>query len=75
MQQLETEIVTILAETGIHFADGSTPVASLSLAWILHQLEQRHGVVIELNDTQLAHAVDVDSLVQVLEPVLFGETS
>lgn len=69
-QTLTAEIITILSETGIKGADKSTRIASLNLAWIVHQLEQSHGTVIELDDAQLTSAVDVGALVCVLEAVL-----
>ena len=44
-------------------ADG---IDSLELAWLLHQLEQHYGAVLELSDEELAGMSTVDGAVGVL---------
>lgn len=41
-------------------------VDSMQLAWLMHQVEQRYGVEIELNDGQFARMSTVDGAVEVL---------
>jgi hypothetical protein len=38
----------------------------MQLAWLMHQVEQRYGVEIELNDGQYARMSTVDGAVEVL---------
>jgi hypothetical protein len=41
-------------------------IDSLELAWLLHQMEQRYGVELELDDDQLARMSTVSSALEVL---------
>ena len=45
-------------------------IGSLDLAWLVHQVEQRYGVMLDLADEQLARMSTVDGAVEVLSLVL-----
>jgi len=45
-------------------------IDSMQLAWLLHQVEQRYGVEIELNDGQYARMSTVDGAVDVLREAI-----
>jgi acyl carrier protein len=45
-------------------------IGSLDLAWLVHQVEQRYGVMLDLADEQLAQMSTVDGAVDVLGSVL-----
>ena len=45
-------------------------IGSLDLAWLVHQVEQRYGVTLDLADEQLAQMSTVDGAVEVLGSVL-----
>lgn len=44
-------------------------IDSLELAWLLHQLEQRYGIELELDDEQLARMSTISSALDVLRSV------
>ena len=45
-------------------------VDSLEMAWLVHQVEQRYGIVLELDDDALARMSTVTGAVEVLSDVL-----
>ena len=45
-------------------------IDSLELAWLLHQVEQRHAVTLDLDDDSLMRMTTVDGAVAVLGEVL-----
>ena len=45
-------------------------VDSLDLAWLLHQVEQRYGVTLDLSDDLLARMSTVSGAVEVLAEVM-----
>jgi hypothetical protein len=49
---------------------GDDVIDSLELAWLLHQVEQRYGVRLELTDEQLASMSTVDGAALVLDDAL-----
>jgi hypothetical protein len=49
-------------------------IGSLDLAWLVHQVEQRYGVMLDLADEQLAKMSTVDGAVEVLGSVLGAST-
>ncbi|MFI5909593.1 hypothetical protein [Dactylosporangium sp. NPDC051541] len=46
--------------------DVAEGIDSLELAWLIHQLEQHYGTVLELSDEDLARMSTVDGAVAVL---------
>lgn len=80
------EVLAMLATYGDRepaIGDGTTGgggtvrgrIGSLDLAWLVHQVEQRYGVVLDLADEQLARMSTVDGAVEVLGSVLGAGTS
>jgi len=47
-------------------------IDSLELAWLLHQVEQRHAVTLDLDDDSLMRMTTVDGAVAVLSEVVPG---
>lgn len=45
-------------------------IDSLELAWLIHQVEQRYGVVLDLDDDLLMRMTSVDGAVDVLGEAL-----
>jgi acyl carrier protein len=61
------DVVSMLASLGDRTADEiGDRIDSMQLAWLMHQVEQRYGVEIELNDGQYARMSTVDGAVEVL---------
>jgi len=61
------EIVAILASFGSRPVDAvPETIDSMELAWLLHQVEQRYGVRVDLDDGQLAGISTVSEAVDVL---------
>jgi acyl carrier protein len=51
-------------------------IDSLELAWLLHQVEQRYGVELDLDDEQLARMSTVDNATEVFaEAVASGRSA
>ena len=48
-------------------------IDSLELAWLMHQVEQRYGVTLDLDDDALARMSTVAGAVQVLGEAMAGE--
>jgi hypothetical protein len=46
-------------------------IDSMELAWLIHQLEERYGRRIDLDDAALARVTSVTSAAEVLGEVLF----
>jgi acyl carrier protein len=46
--------------------DVAEGIDSLELAWLIHQLEQHYGTVLDLSDEELARMSTVDGAVAVL---------
>ena len=63
------DLVDLLASFGDR---GATAVGehidSLELAWLLHQVEQRYGIALDLDDDDLTRMSTVDGAVTVLRP-------
>ncbi|WP_203910581.1 hypothetical protein [Rhizocola hellebori] len=67
------EVIAMLATYGDRTADQVRErIDSLELAWLIHQVEQRHGVVLDLDDDSLAEMSTVDGSLAVLNKVLTG---
>jgi acyl carrier protein len=49
---------------------GAETIDSLELVWLLHQVEQRHDVRLDLDDDELARMNTVDGAVAVLDAAL-----
>jgi acyl carrier protein len=65
------DVVAMLASLGDRTADEvGDQVDSMQLAWLVHQVEQRYGVEIELTDGQFARMSTVDGAVEVLRETL-----
>ncbi|MEV6775529.1 acyl carrier protein [Streptomyces syringium] len=64
-------LVEILAEYGEREADDiAERVDSLELAWLVHSLEERYGLELDLDDLQLARMTTLDATLDVLGEVL-----
>lgn len=65
------EVVAMLAAYGERDAGAVVErIDSLGLAWLVHQVEQRYGVSLDLDDAQLSRMDTVDGAVDVLRAVL-----
>ncbi|MFL6121025.1 hypothetical protein [Actinophytocola sp.] len=65
------DVVAMIASLGDRTADEvGDRIDSMQLAWLLHQVEQRYGVEIELNDGQYARMSTVDGAVDVLREAI-----
>ncbi|MET9323102.1 acyl carrier protein [Streptomyces sp. NPDC003038] len=61
------ELVRILASYGDRSpADVPDRVDSLEVAWVVHTVEERFGVELDLDDAQLTRMVTLDSVLDVL---------
>ncbi|MEV5142834.1 acyl carrier protein [Streptomyces syringium] len=64
-------LIEILAEYGEREADDiAERVDSLELAWLVHSLEERYGLELDLDDLQLARMTTLDDALGVLGEVL-----
>lgn len=69
-------VVTILAEFGNRRPDQvPETIDSMELAWLVHRIEQRDNVVLDLDDTTLARISTVTAAVDVLGQVLSADRS
>lgn len=50
-------------------------IDSLELAWLVHQVEQRHGVTLDLDDESLIRMSTVTGAVEVLGEVLVEDAN
>jgi hypothetical protein len=67
------EVIAMLATYGDRTAGQVRErIDSLELAWLIHQVEQRHGVVLDLDDDSLNEMSTVDGSLAVLNKVLAG---
>jgi hypothetical protein len=65
------DVVAMLASLGTRPAeDIPERIDSMELAWLLHQVEQRYGVRVELDDGQLGRMDTVSGAVDVLREVI-----
>jgi acyl carrier protein len=65
------DVVAMIASLGDRTVDEvGDRVDSMQLAWLMHQVEQRYGVEIELNDGQYARMSTVDGAVEVLREAI-----
>ncbi|MFI7673546.1 hypothetical protein [Actinophytocola sp. NPDC049390] len=65
------DVVAMIASLGDRSVDEvGDRVDSMQLAWLMHQVEQRYGVEIELNDGQYARMSTVDGAVEVLREAI-----
>ena len=65
------DVVAMIASLGDRTVDEvGDRVDSMQLAWLMHQVEQRYGVEIELNDGQFARMSTVDGAVEVLREAI-----
>lgn len=66
-----TEVIEMLATYGERTPEQVRErIDSLELAWLLHQVEQRHSVTLDLDDDTLMRMTTVDGAVAVLSEVL-----
>jgi acyl carrier protein len=47
-------------------------IDSLELAWLMHQVEQRYGITLDLDDDALARMTTVSGAVEVLGEAMAG---
>ena len=65
------DVVAMLAGLGARpVEDVPEQLDSMELAWLLHQVEQRYGVSMELDDGQLGRMGTVSGAVDVLRNVI-----
>lgn len=65
------DVVAMVASLGDRPVDEvSERIDSIQLAWLVHQVEQRYGVEIELDDGQFARMSTVDGAVEVLRETI-----
>lgn len=65
------DVVEILASFHTRpLADIPERIDSMELAWLVHQVEQRYGVRLELDDGQLGRMQTVSGAVDVLREVI-----
>jgi hypothetical protein len=61
------DVVAMLASLGDRGpANVPESIDSLELAWLVHQLEQRYGVALELGDSELVRMNTVSAAVEVI---------
>ena len=61
------EVIAMLATYQGRPTDaGAETIDSLELVWLLHQVEQRHNLRLDLDDDELARMATVDGAVAVL---------
>ena len=69
-----TDVVAMLATLGNReAAQVSDRIDSMELAWLIHQVEQRYGVSLDLDDDLLARMSTVDQAVDALRDVMAHE--
>jgi acyl carrier protein len=67
------EVIAMLATYGDRTADQVRErIDSLELAWLIHQVEQRYDVVLDLDDDSLNDMSTVDGSLAVLNKALAG---
>ncbi|WP_433218746.1 hypothetical protein ACQP00_13310 [Dactylosporangium sp. CS-047395] len=70
------EIVAMLATYGDRRAeDVAEGIDSLELAWLIHQLEQHYGTMLDFTDDDLARMSTVDGTLAVLRDMAPAETA
>ena len=61
------DVLSLLASFGDRAAtDVPEQIGSLELAWLVHQVEQHHGLTLNLSDEELLRMGTVSSAVEVL---------
>ena len=61
------DVLDMLSELGTRSADSELErLSSMEVAWLVHQVEQRYGVELDLDDDQLARLRTVTDAVQQL---------
>lgn len=65
------DVVAMVASLGDRpVEEVSERIDSIQLAWLVHQVEQRYGVEVELDDGQFARMSTVDGAVEVLRETI-----
>jgi acyl carrier protein len=65
------DVVAMIASLGDReTSEVGDRVDSMQLAWLMHQVEQRYGVEIDLNDGQFARMSTIDGAVEVLREAI-----
>ncbi len=65
------DVVAMVASFGDRPTDEvSERIDSIQLAWLVHQVEQRYGVQIELDDAQFGRMATITGAVEVLREVV-----
>lgn len=63
-----TDVLAMVATLGTRGADSELErLSSMEVAWLVHQVEQRYGVELDLDDEQLAQLRTVTDAVRQLE--------
>ena len=67
------QVVEMLASYGDRTAEAvPETIDSLELAWLIHQVEQRYGVELDLGDDELLKMSTVDAATEVLSRTVAG---
>ena len=62
------DVLGMLAELGTRGADSELErLSSMEVAWLVHQVEQRYGVELDLDDEQLARLRTISDAVRQLD--------
>jgi hypothetical protein len=65
------DVVAMLAELGSRPVERvPEQIDSMELAWLLHQVEQRYGVRVDVDDAQLVRMSTVSGAVEVLREAI-----
>lgn len=66
-------VVTMIAGLGARPADAVTEsIDSLELAWLVHLVEQRYGIELDLDDAAMGRMATVTGALEVLRDALAG---
>lgn len=66
-------VIAMLASYGDRSVDQVRErIDSLELAWLVHQVEQRYGVHLDLDDESLARMTTITGAIEVLDGALTG---
>ena len=67
------QVVEMLASYGDRTPEAvPETIDSLELAWLIHQVEQRYGVLLDLSDDELVKMSTIDAATEVLRRTVAG---
>ena len=69
------DVVSMLATYGNRQPEAVRErIDSLELAWLVHQVEQRYGVTLDLDDDELGRMSTVDGALDVIREMIAGSS-